>query len=164
MPETTGSSREVESPTSRREPSRLAPEETEQLVVTIGATSGEVVKVEKVDKAGKRDELSQEECLKLAGEDEVDEIEAALEEAFEAGVAGALGEEGENDDDDVDDLEQALRRLVIGGLLTRRPVLGRLRRRTLQRLLLRRLLRRRLLQRRFGPGQKAHRDGAARRR
>src|SRR5215467_8122329 len=58
MPETAGT-REVEAQTSRREPSRPAqPEETEQLVVTIGATSGEVVKIEKIDKAGKRDDLS----------------------------------------------------------------------------------------------------------
>ena len=110
---------------------------------TFGATTGDVVKIEKIDKTGKRDELSEKECATLAGEDEVDEIEAALEEAFEAGIAGALSED---DEGALDDEEQALRRLLIGGLLRRRPVLGRLRRRSVQRLLLRRLLRRRLLQ------------------
>ena len=113
------------------------------MVLTIGATTGDVVKIEKIDKAGKRDELSEEDCARLAGEDEVEEIEAALEEAFEAGIAGALSED---DEDDLDDEERALRRLLIGGLLRRRPVLTRLRRRSLRRLLLRRLLRRRLLQ------------------
>jgi len=133
----------IETP-SRESASRSAStEETEQIVVTIGAATGEVVKVERIDKAGKRDELSEEECTKLAGEDEVDEIEAALEEAFEAGIAGALSDD---DEDDLDDEERALRRLLIGGLLRRRPVLGRLRRRSLRRLLLRRLLRRRLLE------------------
>jgi len=131
-----------ESPGSRRE--RLGQnEETEQMVLTIGATTGDVVKIEKIDKAGKRDEVSEEDCAKLAGEDEVEEIEAALEEAFEAGIAGALSED---DEDDLDDEERAMRRLLIGGLLRRRPVLTRLRRRSLRRLLLRRLLRRRLLQ------------------
>ena len=132
------------SATSKREPSWPAgTEETKQMVVTFGATTGDVVKIEKIDKTGKRDELSEKECATLAGEDEVDEIEAALEEAFEAGIAGALSED---DEGDLDDEEQALRRLLIGGLLRRRPVLGRLRRRSVQRLLLRRLLRRRLLQ------------------
>ena len=173
MRETTGSSRDAESTTSRREPSRSAQaEETEQLVVTIAAATGEVVKIEKIDKAGKRGDLSEGDCLKLAGEDEVEEIEAALEEAFEAGIAGALREEDETDDDEVDEVDEVEgTRLVISGLLARGPVLGRLRRRTLQRLLLRRLLRRRLLQRRFGPnqkadhnGHKAHHNGTARRR
>ena len=55
-----------ESTASRREPSRPATaEETEQLVVTISAATGEIVKVEKVDKAGKRDELSEEELTPL---------------------------------------------------------------------------------------------------
>jgi phosphoenolpyruvate synthase/pyruvate phosphate dikinase len=133
-----------ESPSSKREPWRSASTgETEQMVVTIDATTGAVFKVEKIDKAGSRKELSEDECAKLAGEDEVDEIEAALEEAFEAGIAGALSEDEE---DDLDDEEQALRRLLIGGLLRRRPVLGRLRARSVRRLLLRRLIRRRLLQ------------------
>ena len=133
-----------ESPASRRESSRLGQnEETEQIVLTVGATTGDVVKIEKIDKSGKRDEISDEDCATLAGEDEVDEIEAALEAAFEAGIAGALSED---DEDDFDDEERALRRLLIGGLLKRRPVLLRLRRRSLRRLLLRRLLRRRLLQ------------------
>jgi hypothetical protein len=133
-----------ESPSSRREPSRFAQnEETEQMVLTIGATTGDVVKIEKIDKAGKRDELAEEECAKLAGEDELEEIEAALEEAFEAGIAGALRED---DDDELDDEEKTLRQLLIGGLVRRRPVLLRLRRRSLRRLLLRRLIRRRILQ------------------
>jgi hypothetical protein len=133
-----------ESPSSRREPSRFGQnEETEQMVVTIGATTGDVVKIEKIDKTGKRDELSEEECAKLAGEDELEEIEAALEEAFEAGIAGALRED---DDDELDDEEKTLRQLLIGGLVRRRPVLLRLRRRSLRRLLLRRLIRRRILQ------------------
>ena len=102
---------------------------------------GEIVKVEKVDKAGKRQELTEEECAKLAGQDEVEEIEAALEEAFEAGVAVVLGERTRRTRERRDDEERALRQLLIGGLLGRRPVRRRLRRLVVQRLLLRRLLR-----------------------
>ena len=68
-------------------------EEIEQLVVTFNAAMGEIVKLEKVDKAGKREELTEEDCAKLAGEDEVEEIEAALGQAFEAGVALVLGDD-----------------------------------------------------------------------
>jgi hypothetical protein len=118
------------------EPADLA-EEMEQLVVTFNAAMGGIVKVEKVDKAGKRQELTEEECAKLAGQDEVEEIEAALEEAFEAGVAVVLGDEDEPYAEDNDDEERVLRQLLIGRLLRRHPV----RRRLLFQLLLRRLLR-----------------------
>jgi hypothetical protein len=115
-------------------------EEIEQLVVTFNAAMGEIVKVEKVDKAGKRQELTEEECAKLAGQDEVEEIEGALEEAFEAGVAVVLGDK---DAEDYDDEERAFRQLLIGGFLERHP----LRHRLVHQLLLRRLLLRRLLKR-----------------
>jgi hypothetical protein len=115
-------------------------EEIEQLVVTFNAAMGEIVKVEKVDKAGKRQELTDEECAKLAGQDEVEEVEGALEEAFEAGVAVVLGDE---DEEDYDDEERAFRQLLIGGFLERHP----LRHRLVHQLLLRRLLLRRLLKR-----------------
>ncbi len=144
MPEPAESSREKESAGSRREPSRFASvEETEQLVLTVSPATHEIIKIEKVDKAGKRDEISDEQCAELAGDDEVEEIEAGLEEAFEAGVAATLGE----DDDEVGEEERTIQRLLIGRLVGQRPGLRALRRRFLHRLLLRRMLRRRLLQR-----------------
>jgi hypothetical protein len=112
-------------------------EEEQQVLVTINTAMGRIVKVEKADKGGKRQELAEEEWAKLVGEDEVEEIQSALEEAFEAGVAVVLGEEYEDAEAYEDDEERALRRLLIAGLL-RRPV----RRRILQRLLLSRLLHR----------------------
>jgi hypothetical protein len=118
-------------------------EEIEQLVVTFNAGIGEIVKVEKVDKAGKHQELTEDECAKLAGQDEVEEIEAALEESFEAGVAVVLGDQDEEYAEEDDDEERALRQLLIGRLLGRHPI----RRRLLHQLLLRRLLLRRLLKR-----------------
>jgi hypothetical protein len=125
-----------------------SPEEMEQLVVTINPAVRRIVKVERVDKAGKHRELSSAECAKLVGEDEVAEIEAALEEAFEAGVDGVLGDEreAEGDDDEDDDEEKAIRRFLISDLLIGRSV----RRRITHRLLLSRMLRRGFLQRRRG--------------
>ena len=119
--------------------------EEEQVVMTINPPMGKIVKVEKIDKAGKRQELVEEEWGKLVGDDEVEQIEDALEQAFEAGVAAVLGEEFEDDEAYEDDEERTLRRILIGGLLRRRPV----QRRILQRLLVSRLLRRRSLKRRM---------------
>ena len=145
MTEPVESGRDKESAASRREPSRLASaDETEQLVLTVSTATGHIIKIERLDKAGKREELSDAQCAELAGDDEVEEIEAGLEEAFETGVAATLGE----DDEDADDGE-SIERLLIGRLVERRPGLRGLRRRFLHRLLLRRLLRRRILQRRF---------------
>jgi len=118
-----------------------AAEQMEQLVVTFNAAIGEIVKVERVDTAGKRQELSAQDCARLAGLDEVEEVEAALEESFKAGFALALGEEDENDEDED---ERVLQQLLIAPLLGRHPILRRLR----QRLLLRRLLRRQPLKER----------------
>jgi hypothetical protein len=111
--------------------------EEEQLTVTINTAMGRIVRVEKADKAGKRQELAEEEWAKFVGEDEVEEIESALEEAFEAGVAGVFGDEYEDDEGYEDEEEKAIRRFLIGKLLRRS-----IRRRILQRLLLSRLLRR----------------------
>ena len=114
-------------------------EETAQLVVTINPAIGEIVKVEKIDKAGKHQELSEQECGKLVGEDEVEEIQAALDEAFEAAVLSVIGQEDQAEGEDEDDEEKAIRRFLISDLLIPRAV----RRRILHRLLLSRLLRRR---------------------
>jgi hypothetical protein len=119
-------------------------EETEQLVVTINPGMGGIVKVEKIDKNGKHQELSEDEAARLVGEDEVEEIESALDEAFEVAVVSVIGEEyeaGEYEDDE----EKAIRRFLISDLLIPRTV----RRRILHRLLLSRMLRRRFRKRRL---------------
>lgn len=113
--------------------------EMEQLVVTINRAMGRIVKVEKIDRAGKHEELSEEECGRLVGEDEVEEIQAALDEAFEAAVFSVIGGKDQANREDQDDEEKDLRRFLIGDLLIPRAV----RRRILHRLLLSRMLRRR---------------------
>src|SRR5262249_22620439 len=115
-------------------------ETTEQLVVTINPAMGGIVKVEKIDKAGKREDLSEEECGKLIGEDEVEEIRSALDEAFEAAVLSVIGDEDQAEGEYEDHDEKALRRLLISDLLIPRAV----RRRILHRILLSRMLRRRV--------------------
>jgi hypothetical protein len=113
--------------------------EMAQLVVTINPAMGRIVRVEKIDKAGKHEELSEEECGRLVGEDEVEEIQEALDEAFEAAVVSVIGEKDEAEGEYEGDEEKAIRRFLISDLLIPRPV----RERILHRLLLSRLLRRR---------------------
>ena len=119
-------------------------EETEQLVVTISPAMGGIVKVEKIDKGGKHQELSEDEAARLVGEDEVEEIESALDEAFEVAVVSVIGEEYEPGGEYEDEEEKAIRRFLISDLLIPRTV----RRRILHRLLLSRMLRRRFRKRR----------------
>ena len=160
MPEPAETGRDRESAASRREPSRFgSADETEQLVLTISSATGDILKIEKVDKAGKREELSDERSAELAGDDEIEEIEAGLEEAFEAGLSAALGE----DDEDVEDDGQAIERLLIGQLIGRRAGLRALRRRFVHRLLLRRLLRQKMLRRRLADEGRQPRASAGRR-
>ena len=113
-------------------------EEMAQLVVTINPAMGGIVKVEKIDKAGNHQDLSEQECRKLVGEDEVEEIDDALDEAFEAAVASVISDGDQAEEEYEDDAEKAIRRFLISDLLIPRAV----RRRILHRLLLSRMLRR----------------------
>jgi hypothetical protein len=127
----------------KRPPSRPpSPEETEQLqfVVTLSAPAGEIVKVEKVERPGHRRELSEEEFAQLAGEDEVEELGAALEEAYAAGINDALGDDDEDEEDE--DEEIALRRFILGRAAGRQLL-----RRGVRRLILHRALQRELARR-----------------
>ena len=115
--------------------------ELKQLVVTINPAMGGILKVEKIDKAGRHEELSEEEWPSLLGEDEVDEIQNAIEEAFEAVVMSVIADEDEPETENnvEDEEERAIRRFLINDLL----IPSAIRRRVLNRLLMSRMLRRR---------------------
>jgi hypothetical protein len=132
---------------AKRQPARPnPPEETEQLVVTMSPSKGAIILVERMEKSGQRREISAEEFAALAGEDEAEDLGAALEEAYSAGIADALGEEDEEEDESEEDAENALRQVLLGSAAGRLLL-----RRSVRRLILRRALRRRLLGRRKEP-------------
>ena len=138
MVEMKESLREGNGPAGKRPSSKASiGDEAEQLVLTLNPPKGEVVKVERVDRNGHRRELSEEEIGGLAGTDDLEDLEAALEEAYGGGILDALGEEDEDEDEE----ETALRRLILARLLGRRVVRQRLRG-----LVVRRALRRRLVE------------------
>jgi hypothetical protein len=93
---------------------------------TLDPDTGEIVKVEGVDRAGKRHDLSAEERASLvAGEPRT--IETVLEQAFEAGIACVLGDEAADDEDDAGETEAEadgdadLRRLLLRPLMAHSP-------------------------------------------
>src|SRR6516165_9371826 len=91
--------RTKEQPASKDEPALpSAAEDIEQIIFTMRAATGEVVKVEKMDAGGNRHAASKEEIAGLVGHNEVKAIEEALDEAFEAGISSLLDPENELDE------------------------------------------------------------------
>ena len=122
-------------------PHAAATEALDEIFLTLNPATHDVVKVERLGRAGQRKELSEHECAELAGDDEVDELVVAVQEAYEAGVMKGLDQQHDYDEADED--------LVIWQLLLDSPsqvgpLRRGMRRAMLHRLLLRRLLRRRL--------------------
>jgi hypothetical protein len=111
---------------------------TEQIIFTVRAPTGEVLKVEKIDIGGNRRDLSKEEVADLVGKSEESEIENSLDEAFEAGIGSLLDPSSEVEESPETADEVALRRelltLIVGAGARRR-----LQRRIAQRLILSRV-------------------------
>lgn len=82
--------------------------EIREVVLTLAAPNGDVIKIEALEKSGQRRALSDEEFAHLAGEDAID-LTAALEHAYATGIADAFQDELGEDDADV---EEILRRFI----------------------------------------------------
>jgi hypothetical protein len=128
-------------PSASKQPGSHSAETMDEIVLTLSPATHDVVKVERLGKAGHRQELTDQECAELAGNDEIDDVVVAVQEAYEAGVMTGLDQQHDYDESDED--------LVIWQLLLERPsqvgpLRRGMRRAMLHRLLLRRLLRRRL--------------------
>lgn len=110
-------------------------EEMAELVVTVNAKTGGVVKVEKIDSHGKRAEIANEELITLASEGGLHEIEMTLDEAFEAGITSVIEPESGDETNSMSDEEVALRHELLAGIIGR-GIRRRLERRLVQRLIL----------------------------
>jgi hypothetical protein len=109
------------------------PVEPKELVLTI--SKGEVIKVETLDDSGRRNEVSEREFAELSGEDEMEDLEAALEEAYAAGIGDLLEEtvEAEFADDEDERIRNAIVREAAARQLLRSGVRRLILRRALQR-------------------------------
>ncbi len=97
-------------------PATDPPPSSDLLAVTLDAATGQVVRVEGVDAAGARHDLSDEEKAKLAKTEVGETLQGVIEEAFEAGIACALGDQaGETEPESEEDAE--LSRLLLRSLI-----------------------------------------------
>ena len=87
------------------------------MTVTIHAKTGQIVKIEGVDSAGRHHELSDEEKTNLAREKSKATLEDIIEQAFEAGIACVLGDEDGKDDSPESAKDADLRRLLLRPLI-----------------------------------------------
>jgi hypothetical protein len=101
--------------------------EAEQLVVTLRVATGQIEKVEKVDAGGNRREIATDEAVELAGREDMEGIENAIDDAFEAGIISMLDPEGDAEefngpDETAEDLQlrRELLTLIIGSEVRRR--------------------------------------------
>ncbi len=87
---------------------------------TIDANTGQITKLEKVDSAGTRRELSEHDKASLQA---CKSLEAIVEQAFEAGVDCVLGNEDEKDEAQESEDEVEVRRILLLPLMERSRIL-----------------------------------------
>jgi hypothetical protein len=139
--------------TSAGTPSEPAPQpKTEQLLITRSVPAGEIISIETIDLNGQRAAISDEAVRGIVGQDELDELDGALDEAFDSGVTMLFEETDDGDGTgETAELERtALLRALALALAGRRAIrrLANARRNLLQKLILRRLARRYFLRHR----------------
>jgi hypothetical protein len=89
----------------------------ESLVFTLRPKTGEILKIEGVDAARNRRELSKTEIAELAKQTAGPSVEALVERAFEAGIACLLdGENGKDDEAETED-EAGVRQILLKSLI-----------------------------------------------
>jgi hypothetical protein len=111
----------------------------ERLAFTLDTSSGEIFKLESVDSAGLRNELSANEKVKLAKESRELDLEALIEQVFEAGIACVLGDEDKNANETKEDAD--LRRILLKPLIEASSAAKLMRREVLRRAIIQTLIR-----------------------
>ena len=89
------------------------------VALTVDAATGRVVKIEGVDAAGARHELSDDTKARLAKTEAGATLQGVVEEAFEAGIACALGEQAGEAETPESDEDAELSRVLLRSLIQR---------------------------------------------
>jgi hypothetical protein len=108
---------------------------------TIDADTAQVVKFETVDASGASHEMSDEEIVRLA-QQENQKLEQALEEAFEAGIDCILGTRDRRSEAEESEKDAELRHLLLTPLIEHSPARRLLQREATNRVLLGTLIQR----------------------
>ena len=90
------------------------------IAVTLDADTGRIVKFERVDSAGARRDLSDEDVASLTKGNTLT-LAGIIEQAFEAGIACVLGDEPGQDEAEESADDAALSRLLLMPLMERSP-------------------------------------------
>ena len=96
-----------------------SPPRSQRLAFTIDTGTGEIIKIESVDTADQRRELTKTEKLDLAKESRGVGVEALLERAFEAGIACLLDDQDSEEDESESEEEAGVRRILLHHLMER---------------------------------------------
>lgn len=86
---------------------------------TIDASTGQIIRLEKVDSTGARRQLSEQDKASLQASKFSHTLEAIVEQAFEAGIACALGNGDEKDEVPESEAETEVRRILLLPLIER---------------------------------------------
>jgi hypothetical protein len=114
---------------------------SERLAFTLDVSTGEILKIENVDSAGQRRELSKAERLELAKERLGVSVEALLERAFEAGVACLLDDDDREEQESETEEEAGVRRVLLQHLMERTLAARAFRREVLRQAIVQTLIR-----------------------
>jgi hypothetical protein len=98
--------------TSQEHPSHTWPE-LGLFSFTIDASTGQITKLEKVDGAGARRQLSEQDKASMQASKSWQTLDAIVEQAFEAGIACVLGSEDEKDEEQESEDEAEARRTLL---------------------------------------------------
>ena len=132
-------------PAAREGPGSKSSTPSEQtaglIAFTIDIATGQLAKLEKVDGAGARQELSSEEKVRLK-QQSADTIEALIEQAFEAGIACVLGGRADEKDPLESEDDARLRELLLRPLIEHSSVVRLMTREVLSRAILGTLIQR----------------------
>jgi hypothetical protein len=105
------------------------------LAFTFDPDAGQIIKVEKIDSSGARQELSAEDRAQWAA-DRPETLEMVIEQAFEAGIACVLGDESGCETEPESREETDARRSLLEPLMERTSARGLLQRSVLGRVML----------------------------
>jgi hypothetical protein len=111
-----------------------------QLLFTLGDRDGEVIRVETVDKSGKKHELLDEDFAALVGDQDIMDLLPVLEQAYMVGFSDASGGVFESDSREKETDDDDLENMVIRGVASQRLI-----RRGVRKLILARLVKRELM-------------------
>ena len=98
-----------------------SPTQPELFTITFDAGTGEVVRFERIDAAGVRQDLSESDRARLAAEMTEGRLGGIVEQAFEAGISCVLGGRANLDDERESEEEAELRRVLLRQLIEHSP-------------------------------------------